>query len=203
MKYFGNKKEFSLSYELKKNPFDESDDVMQTWGIFQMWVNNESICTFSIGDMIKEYEWELIYIIEWLSKNKNNILIEEQFPLPVDGQNSIELYSNSGDFDSDDDDEFDSWFEKRQDWHFRHSWYSNNGGSYLADIMFRRVKDTIEIAWDNSDLFDEIKFINPRGLYYVPVQLFEDTVNSFIKDFSLEISKSEKGKEIIEKLNEE
>lgn len=167
-----------------------------------MWVDNKQVCTFSREGTTREYEWNLTYIVEWFYKNKNSIFTETQFPLPVEGNNAIELYSNSGDFDSDIDDEFDSWFKKRQDWYFIHSWYSNNGGSYLADVIFRRIDNTIEIAWDNSNVYSEIKFINPKGLYYVPFEIFRDVVNSFIEDFILEISESEEGKRLIKELKE-
>lgn len=153
-----------------------------------MWVYNKSVCTFSVYNKICEYEWELSFIVAWFCQNKNNILNESQFPLPTEGNNAIELYNNSWDFDPDDDDEFDSWFEKRQDWYFKHSWYSNNGGSYLADVIFRRVDDTIEIAWDNTELYSKVKFNNPKGVYYIPFELFQNTIDSFIETFMLDIS---------------
>lgn len=202
MKYFGNKEVFAVAYELKESPFNKSEGNELTWGVFQMWVNNKSVCTFSMDNQIRDYEWDLIFIVEWLCKNKNNILNEKQFPLPTEGNNAIELYNNSGDFDSDDDDEFDLWFEKRQDWYFRHSWYSDNGGSFLADVVFRRVKNTIEIAWDNSDLYSEINFINPKGICYVPFELFQEVINNFIEDFMLKVSENIEGRKLIERLKE-
>jgi len=191
MKYFGNKEVFAFAYELKDCPFNVSGKNEPTWGIFQMWVNDKSVCTYLREDQRHEYEWDLIFIVEWLCKNKNNILNESQFPLPSEGNNALELYYNSGDFDSDNIDVFDTWFKKRQDWYFKHSWYSNNGGSYLADVLFRRVADTIEIAWDNTELNSEIKYNNPKGIYYIPIKLFQNVVDSFIEDFMLEVSVSE------------
>lgn len=198
MTYFGNKETFAIAYELKESPFNESEKNKPTWGEFQMWVHNNSVCTFSMNDEIREYEWDLCFIFEWLFKNKNHILEESSFPLPSEGDSAIELYNNSGDFDSDDDIEFDSWFEKRQDWYFNHSWYSNNGGSYLADVIFRRVDNNIEIAWDNTELYNNIKYVNPKGVYYIPVELFQIVVDGFIESFTIEISKSEEGKRIIQ-----
>lgn len=194
MTYFGNKETFAIAYELKESPFNESGKNEPTWGEFQMWVHNNSVCTFSMDDEIREYEWDLSFIVEWLCKNKNHILEESPFLLPCEGDNAIELYNNSGDFDSDDDNEFDPWFEKRQDWYFNHSWYSNNGGSYLADVFFRRVNNTIEIAWDNTELYNNIKYVNPKGVCYIPVELFQIVVDGFIESFMIEISKSEKTK---------
>lgn len=186
MKYFGNKKIFAIAYELKESPFNEPGKYEPTWGEFQMWVYNNSICTFSMNDKIREYEWDLRFIVDWFCKNKNYILEESPFPLPCEGNNAIELYNNSGDFDSDDDNEFDVWFEKRQDWHFNHSWYSDRGGSYLADVIFRRVNNTIELAWDNTILYSNIKYVNPKGVYYIPVEMFQTVVDDFIKEFMQE-----------------
>ncbi|OPX42614.1 hypothetical protein CLHUN_34340 [Ruminiclostridium hungatei] len=202
MKYLGDKEVFAVAYELKESPFSECGRNEPTWGVFKMWVDSKSVCTFSMNDKKREYEWDLIYIVEWLYKNKNNIFNETQFPLPIEGKNSIEFYKSSGDFDSDDDDEFNLWFEKRQDWYFRHSWYSDNGGSFLADVFFRRVKNTIEIAWDNSDLYSELNFINPKGIFYVQFELFKEVINNFIEDFMLEVSKSVEGRDLIERLKE-
>lgn len=200
MKYFGNKETFAISYELKESPFNDSGKNEPAWGEFQMWVNNNSVCTYSMNGIIREYEWDLSLIVEWFCKNKNYILGESPFPLLCEGYNAIELYKNSGDFDSDDDNEFDSWFEKRQDWYFNHSWYSNNGGSYLADVIFRRVNNTIEIAWDNTELYNNIKYTNPKGVCYIPVELFQIVVDGFIEAFMLEISKSEEGKRLIQEI---
>lgn len=203
MKCFGDKEVFAIAYELKESPFAECGKTEPSWGVFQMWVHNKSVCTYLRDNRIREYEWDLIFIVEWLYKNINNAINETQFPLPVEGNNSIEFYNNCGDFDSDDDDEFFSWFEKRQDWYFRHGWFSNNGGSYLADVIFRKVDDTVEIAWDNSDLFSEIKFITPKGIYYVPIELFQSVINSFMENFILEVSESEEGRRLLATLEEE
>ena len=112
MTYFGNKETFAIAYELKKSPFIQCEKSEPSWGEYQMWVDNNSVCTFSMDDEIREYEWDLSLIVEWLCKNKNHILEESPFPIPCEGDNAIELYNNSGDFDSDDDNEFDSWFKK-------------------------------------------------------------------------------------------
>lgn len=183
MEWFGDRETFAIAYELKDNPFSEFGRNDPTWGVFQMWVDNKSVCTFSIDGKLREYEWDLNYIVEWLQQNKHNVFNETQFPLPVEGKTSIEFYKKSGEFDSDVDKEFDLWFEKRQDWYFRHSWYSNNGGSILADVFFRKVGDKIEISWDNSELYDEIKFINPKGVYYVSFDFFQEVINNFVDDF--------------------
>lgn len=113
------------------------------------------------------------------------ILSDEPFPLPVKGQHSVELLNNCLLFESDNDDEFDAWFDTKQEWEFKHSWFSNRAGSFLPDIFFRRVDDEIEIAWNNESTYtsEGISFINPIGIEYVPLTVFESTIKNFIEDF--------------------
>ncbi|GEB31701.1 hypothetical protein [Brevibacillus parabrevis] len=49
------------------------------------------------------FEWNLIYMVEWLSENVKYILRDEPFPLPVKGQHSLELLKHCLLFESDDD----------------------------------------------------------------------------------------------------
>ncbi|MBU5316075.1 hypothetical protein KQI30_07305 [Clostridium bornimense] len=192
MKCFGIKNVFAIEYEL----YNSNN------GSLEVWVDNKSVCNFLKDGEIYKYKWDLVYVIEWLCKNKDNIINEIGFPLQVKAETSIEFYNKSGEFDSDDADEFDEWFEKRQEWYFRHSWYSNRGGSYLPDILFRRVNDKIEVEWDNSVLYDGINFINPKGIYYVDISLFQQVINGFVEDFFIQISNYTEGNKILEKLNQ-
>ena len=192
MKCFGNKKVFAIEYQL--------NNVNN--GNLEIWIDNISICNFRRESEIYGYNWDLFYIVEWLYKNKDNIINEIQFPLPIRADTSIEFYNKSGEFDSDNDDEFDEWFEKRQEWYFRHSWYANRGGSYLPDILFRRVDNKIELEWDNSDLYEGINFINCKGTYYLDILFFQEVIDSFIEDYFKQISLFPKGDEIIKKLKQ-
>lgn len=94
---------------------------------------------------------------------------------------------SSSKFDSDYDAEFDSWYEKRQDWMFQHSWYSSRAGGYLADVYFLRVKDKIEISWDNTCLYHDIEFLNQMGKYYMNAAVFENIITKFINAFKIDI----------------
>ena len=148
-----------------------------------MWANNIPICCFIKNNTVEQYTWDLSYIAEWLNNNLSNLLKEDEFPLPIKADSSIDFYQKSGDFDSDDIDEFDRWFEKRQEWYFCHSWYSNRAGSYLAEVFFRRVGNRIEIEWDNTNLYEKVRFVNPKGLYYIDVNLFKQIICEFVSDF--------------------
>lgn len=172
MKCFGEKEELAIEYEIIDNE-----------SYFDIWVDGKSLCCF-YRDGKKQYnKCELSYIIEWFIANTQHIIEEKDFPLQVNADSSLDFWDKSGKFDSEDIEEFHDWFEKRQDWYFRHSWYSERAGSFLAEVMFRRVGEKIEIEWDNSCLYDGIDFINPSGINYVGVDTFQQVVNEFIRDY--------------------
>ncbi len=127
----------------------------------------------------------MIYIVEWFSENLKYILSDVPFPLPVEGQHSLELLDNCLLFESDDDNEFDAWFDTKQEWEFKHSWFSNRAGSFLPEVFFRRVNDELEIAWNNESTYSSegISFMNPTGIVYLPISIFESTIKNFIEDF--------------------
>jgi len=172
MKCFGNKQELAIEYKI----IDEE-------GYFEFWVDNKPLCCFYKDGKKQQYKWQLSHIVDWLIENEQYILAETEFPLNVNANSSIDFFDKSGEFDSDDIEEFSRWFEKRQDWYFRHSWYSSRAGSFLADVIFRRVGENIEIEWDNTLLYEGIEFINPKGIYYVNKNVFRQVINDFIIDY--------------------
>ena len=208
LKTFGDKNKFSIQYALGVNSFNETSLIGETWGKFELWVHGIDICQYKTEDSVTTYQWNLLYIVEWLSENLRYIVGEKSFPLPVEGQHSLELLENCLLFESDNDDEFDVWFDTKQEWEFKHSWFSNRGGSFLPDVFFRRVNDKIEIAWDNESTYsaEGITFINPIGLEYIPIDTFESTIKSFIEDFLENLLQNSKNKfeaeEVCQKIKE-
>lgn len=110
------------------------------------------------------------------------ILQDDEFPLEVSGDSAAELCELSYKMDLDDIEQY----EKLQDWMFRHSWFSARAGSFLADVYFRKVKDKIEISWDNRDTFKEegIVYIYSKGKSSVDICQFSETINSFISVYN-------------------
>lgn len=185
LRTFGEKNTFTIQYEFENNPFNENSLTGETWGRFELFVQGVDVCQFKRENSVTIYQWNLIYIVEWFSENLKYILSDKPFPLPVEGQHSLELLDNCLLFESDNDDEFDAWFDTKQEWEFKHSWFSNRAGSFLPDVFFRRVNGEIEIAWNNESTYSSegISFINPIGIEYVSLGIFESTVNNFIEDF--------------------
>lgn len=179
MKLFGDISNFAIEYEIYS-----IDEVY-----LEVYVEDKPICKFIRNNKVYDFIWDISEIIEWMDENLVNILEEERFPLPVTGETGVELYKNSGDFDSLDDEEFDSWYEIRYDWSNRHSWLSSRKGGYLADIYFRKVDGEIELSWDNRNLYDNIEFLNPVGLKYIKKECFKKVLENLIVSFKSDIIK--------------
>lgn len=181
---FGDINVFSVKYEFTTSPFNDLGLLADSWGKFELWVNGRELCGFSKNNQEQTYEWNLIYVVEWICENLPIIIQDEEFPLPVKGNTTFELLTNSLDFDSENDDEFDDWFSTKQDWEFKHSWFSSRGGSYLPQIYFRRNVNQIEISWNNESLYNSgISFPYLIGVEYVPMQVFESVLRNFVQDF--------------------
>ena len=174
LKTFGDKNELALEYE-KSEGSDES--------VFNLFIQNSPVCMFRKNMITRTFKWKIDDLVEWLETNLDNILVEEGFPLPVDAKTAVDFMEKSSNFETDDDAEFDSWYEQRQDWSFRHSWYSSRAGGYLADVFFRKVGDMIEVSWNNHHLYTDIEFLHPSGVFYVGCDTFENVITHFIASY--------------------
>lgn len=174
MRYiYGNKYTFAIEFEKEYN--DEC--------FFEMWVDKKPICCFTRNGNFQKFKWNLNSLVEWFEDNIKYIIKEEKFPLLIKADSSIDFYNKSAEFDSDDMDEFDRWFDIRQEWYFHHSWFINRDGAFLPDVFFRAVDEKIEIEWDNDDTYEEIIYKFPKGLFYVDKQEFYDTIFNFLQSY--------------------
>ncbi|EGO64340.1 hypothetical protein ALO_08450 [Acetonema longum DSM 6540] len=181
MNMFGNMKKFAIEYQFLPSPYEEEEVLQNSWGIFRLWVAGYDICEYTINDDKKPYEWNLIHIVEWLCNNLEFILGYDPFPLPVQGDNILELIQESDKFESEEDDELYLWYQAKNSWLFRHSWFSSRAGSMLASVYFRRNRNYIEVAWNNNFFEDkQIFFTNPKGSYAVPKADFKKTIFDFL-----------------------
>lgn len=181
--HFGNPDKFEVQYAFLPNPFHENGILGESWGVFKLIVEGQDLCQFTIDDKKTDYFWNLLYIVEWLCENLQFVLGYDPFPLPVEGANTLELIENADEFESDEEDDMYLWYQAKMAWLFKHSWYCNRGGSYLTSVYFRRVKDDIEISWDNDFYKEkEIIFTYPRGVTVIPKAEFKDTIFKFLND---------------------
>ncbi|MFT4008231.1 MAG: hypothetical protein QM683_22410, partial [Lacrimispora sp.] len=122
---FGDSNKFAIEYQLQNNPYGEIGILKESWGVFRLWIDGINICKFKQENEEKDYEWNLIYLVEWLSENLEYIIGYDPFPLPVCGNNVSELIQKSDKFESGEDDEMYLWYEARSRWIHRHDWLCN------------------------------------------------------------------------------
>lgn len=183
MTLFGDKEKFAIEYQFIPSPYKEEELLNKSWGIFKLWIENQNICEYEINNYKKQYEWNLIYIVEWLCNNLEFILGYDPFPLPVKGQTTLQLIQESNKFECEEDDELYLWYQAKSSWTFRHSWFSNRAGSMLADVYFRRIETDVEISWDNNFFKDDqVYFTKPVGVYVISKNEFKNIVLEFLSD---------------------
>lgn len=151
-------------------------------GILKLYAYGNSLCTYVKNNQIYEYRGNIKALAEWFDRNLHTIIKEDKFPLNVDGSTGIELYNNSSNVDLENEEALFRWYELRQDWYFKHSWYSERDGSYLADLIFRGFNNEIEISWNNTHLYRNVNFLNPRGVVYINKNIFINIITLFINE---------------------
>ncbi|AOT68319.1 hypothetical protein [Geosporobacter ferrireducens] len=180
---FGNPNKFAIQYMLLSNPHNETGILGESWGIFKFLIEGKNICQYKIGNDTVDYKWNLLYIVEWMCENLHHILGYDPFPLPIQGESTLELIKNADEFETDEDDEMYLWYQAKSSWIFRHSWFQNRGGSFLSSAYFRRINDRIEISW-NNDFYKEkgIMFIYPKGTSLISKVEFKEVIFKFLYD---------------------
>ena len=189
MRKFGSSKKFGIQYILLKNPFNEEGIFGKSWGHFRLFINGNDICEYLEEKKIETYTWNLYFIIEWLRKNLEFILGYDDFPLPVKGENALELLNTANDFKIKEELEEYLWHNAKSSWIFRHTWFSNRGGSTLTSAYFYRKNNDIEISWDNKFwLKNKIEFTSLVGTFLVEKEEFRKIILEFLYDILVELN---------------
>ena len=177
----GNKLRFAIEYNL----------VKYCYGELRLYVDNACITCFKLDNVVFPYKGNIQNIVDWFRENLEIIKTEEKFPFIVDGNTALELYENASSFDSEDDEKFDSWHDKRYDWQASHNWFRCRENGFLIDLFFRRVEDKIELSWDNTETYKDygVRFSYPKGLKFIDIYLFEKIIKNFIENFEIENKK--------------
>ena len=117
---------------------------------------------------------------------------ETELSMNVNGVNILAFDRNGAslttrwnrDFDSEDEDEFDAYYDKLDEWNLRHRWHPACAGAILADVCFQLVGEVVEISWNNEDIGDGIRFQNILGGARINKDIFYATVDAFLKEYA-------------------
>lgn len=146
-------------------------------------VNGVNILSFCRNNHIMTTQWNLDDIALWL-RNFIDHLSEDPYPVEADGEYAAIKDINAREFDSDDDEEFDAYYDKLDEWNARHRWHPASQGAILADLYFQLVDDMVEISWNNQDAEEGVIFTSELGGVSVRREVFCNEVNSFLKEYS-------------------
>ncbi len=165
---------FSITYTF----FDESHETE-----VEMLVQGDNILAFEQNCQVRTTRWNLDELAFWLRDFLNN-MVEDPYPVAVDGEYAAIKDINAREFDSDDDDEFDAYYDCLDEWNLRHRWHPASNGAILADLYFQLVGENVEISWNNKDPETGVHFNHELGGVRIPKKLFISVVNSFLKAYA-------------------
>lgn len=128
-------------------------DVSRSWGSFQLWVDGRNLCAHcEEGERIESVHWYLLPLMEWLARNWNPLLHEERLPVKNQSGDAWASLRNTR-FPpaalAMDADREAAWEERWQGWWSRHALRAASDGGLFPDVVFRRLRDAVEISWGN------------------------------------------------------
>ena len=171
----GDKTVFAISYEF----FDESHETE-----LSMFIDGHNILEFYRNGEVLTTRWNLDDLALWLRNFLDHMEVD---PYPVDTTGNFAAIKdiNAREFDSDDEGDFDAYYDKLDDWNLRHRWHPASNGGILADVYFEYTGKNVEISWNNQDLDEDIKFTYELGGVTVEAVFFIKVINQFLSEYAL------------------
>lgn len=150
----------------------------------ELKIEGKNICEFTVDGKIEKDTANLIFLSDWFENNLEYILNEnDEFPLNIQGNSGIEIterfYNNILNIEDKDIDIAYEWCEK-------HLWTFSGIEMMLPDVVFRRIKNKIEISWDSTDKYKDnknykIEFTNLKGKSFIKIEEFKKEILKFIE----------------------
>ncbi len=144
----GNKSDFAIEYAFL-------DDTRETE--IAMYIHGVNVLAYDKQGLELTTRWNLDDIANWLRGFLNNMQ-EDPYPVGASGKYAAEKDISAREFDSADEDEFDAYYDKLDEWNARHRWHPAAAGAIIADVYFQLVGEEVEISWNNQDLEDGVEF---------------------------------------------
>lgn len=166
--------QFAILYKF----FDESHETE-----ISMMINGNNILSFENDGRILTTRWNIDGLALWLREFLNH-MEEDPYPVEAEGEYAAIKDINARNFDSDDDEEFDAYYDKLDEWNFRHRWHPASDGAIVADLYFQLIGENVEISWNNCELEDGVCFKYKLGGKRIPKEQFVSVINSFLKAYA-------------------
>ena len=170
----GNKSVFAIEYV-------SFDDVNETE--LYMFVKGENILEFKQNGKTLTSRWDFEDLALWLRIFLDG-MSDDPYPVEVDGEYAAIKDINAREFDTDDDEEFDKYYDKLDEWNTSHRWHTAVSDAILADVYFEKKGNFVEISWNNEDLYDGVVFSHVVGGEKIDKQVFVNVVDKFLKGYA-------------------
>lgn len=125
-----------------------------SWGAFQMWVDGQNLCAHvDQGEILQSTHWYLLPLLEWFATSWNALLHEEKLPnrnLAETAVGSLAESRNAPVLAG--EPETVAWESEWYEWHGRHALRAARAGGLLPNVVIRRLRDLVEISWDDEPL---------------------------------------------------
>jgi hypothetical protein len=179
---FGNREKFAIEYTLSDDISDMPGVYDDSWGKFWLWVEDKNLCEYSFDSKVYTYQACLWQIVEWFCNNLACVLGYDEYPLPVNGNNTMEMDNAACNAEFEDEIEETLWTDARYGWVHRHFWLSCDNYSFpLSCVGFVRHAQTVEVMWDNCYEGGEgPMFTYEKGVYFMPYFEFKKTIFDFL-----------------------
>lgn len=181
MKIFGDLNDFAIQYSFENSEKYSTFDLLV--GSINIFVKNKNLCVYTFGNKKYKYLGNLFFILECFNEKLEYFIGYDEFPLPIKANNILDLISKAYNFQCENEFEEELWYSALNKFCYNHSLVSGRDGrgNALSSISFRRVKNEIEIYWDN--LYwkenENVIFENLQGTYKIDFKKF----NLIVKDF--------------------
>lgn len=131
-------------------------DRYSSWGGFQIWVHNTNLCAHrEEGERVEFAYWYLLPMLEWFVACWDPLLHEERLPCrsrDATGWHALR-YAPLAPFEMDEEEE-DRRYAEWHAWWSRHALTACREGGIFPDVVFRRLRDSIEVSWGKGDLHE-------------------------------------------------
>ena len=135
------------------------------------------------GGELLTTRWNLDELAFWLRDFLEH-MEEDPYPVEADGEFAAYKDISAREFETYDDEEFDAYYDKLDDWNLRHRWHPASGGAILSDVYFQLVGKKVEISWNNQEPEEDVIFEYELGGVRIPEEQFFSVVDSFLKAYA-------------------
>ena len=148
---------FAVELELLSDPDrgkGADAETSASWGSLKILVEGQNLTLHTIEDrQLDRVHWYLLPLLEWLAGNWDALLHEERPPVAPEGDTATDAL-RVGRYapPTYDIDEAGKWEERWYDWWDRHALRAARDGGLFPNVVFRRWRDLVEIAWDSEPL---------------------------------------------------